>query len=45
MAKAIGETKKKFARTVGKRTSQGLYHKPKNKNARRHWKMYRGQGR
>ena len=28
-----------------KRTSQGLYDKPKNKGARRNWKKYRGQGR
>jgi hypothetical protein len=28
-----------------KRTSQGLKHRPKNKDARRNWKAYRGQGR
>jgi len=27
-----------------KRTSQGLYQKPKNKHARRNFKSYRGQG-
>lgn len=28
-----------------KRTSQGLYDRPKNKGARRNFKRYRGQGR
>lgn len=27
-----------------KRTSQGTYHKPKNKHSRKNWKQYRGQG-
>lgn len=44
MAPVIGAGKK-ILRTVGKRTSQGIKFKPKNKNKRRHWKAYRGQGR
>ncbi len=36
--------KKVIAEPKPKRTSQGLYHKPKNKDARRNWKKYRGQG-
>jgi hypothetical protein len=35
---------RKYTPPKPKRTSQGLYHKPKNKGARKNWKMYRGQG-
>jgi hypothetical protein len=30
--------------TIKKRTSIGTKHRPKNKNKRRSWKKYRGQG-
>ncbi len=36
--------KKIVAKPKPKRTSQGLYHKPKNKDSRKNWKRYRGQG-
>jgi len=47
MAKAIGlgTVIRKQLMTVGKRTSIGIKHKPKNKHARKNWKAYRGQGR
>jgi stalled ribosome alternative rescue factor ArfA len=39
------KTKKIFRTRVEKRTSQGTYDKPKNKHARKNFKLYRGQGR
>jgi hypothetical protein len=44
MAKIKDPTKLQKRLPVPKRTSQGRKHMPKNKHARRRWKMYHRQG-
>jgi hypothetical protein len=41
MAKSVNSL---YRKAPAKRTSQGLYDRPKNKHRRRNWKAYRGQG-
>ena len=44
MAKAAKNTSTVRRTPIKKRTSQGTYNRPKNKSARKNFKLYRGQG-